>query len=72
MFAERLSLTEEETIIPSHPELMVAFGAAMSLEQMFAEQEAVYEIPKLTRQLAKEQNEETGHIRFHCQTFLCI
>ena len=61
VFAERLSLTEEETIIPSHPELMVAFGAAMSLEQMFAEQEAVYEIPKLTRQLAKEQNEETGH-----------
>ena len=41
VFAERLGLTEEETVIPEHPELMVAYGAALSLTEMFADQEQI-------------------------------
>lgn len=35
VFAERLELAENEILIPPHPELMVAYGAAVSLNQMF-------------------------------------
>nr|WP_243426812.1 acyl-CoA dehydratase activase [Mediterraneibacter glycyrrhizinilyticus] len=37
VFAERLELTEDEILIPPHPELMVAIGAAVSLDAMFGE-----------------------------------
>ena len=36
VFAERLGLTPEETLRPSHPEIMIAYGAALSLDGMFA------------------------------------
>ena len=38
VFAERLGLKEDEILIPPHPELMVAMGAAVSLDAMFSEQ----------------------------------
>ena len=38
VFAERLGLREDEILIPPHPELMVAMGAAVSLDAMFSEQ----------------------------------
>ena len=37
VFAERLELAEDEILIPPHPELMVAIGAAVSLDAMFGE-----------------------------------
>lgn len=37
VFAQRLNLSEEDIVIPEHPELMVAYGAALSLNTMFAE-----------------------------------
>ena len=37
VFAERLGLKEDEILIPPHPELMVAMGAAVSLDAMFSE-----------------------------------
>lgn len=39
VFAERLNLSEEETLRPEHPEIMIAYGAALSLVSLF-EQEA--------------------------------
>ena len=36
VFAQRLNLLPEETLCPEHPEIMIAFGAALSLEKMFA------------------------------------
>lgn len=41
VFAERLGLSEDEMILPEHAELMVAFGAALSLRDMFAGSEAM-------------------------------
>ena len=61
VFAERLGLTEEETVIPEHPELMVAYGAALSLTEMFADQEQIYEIPNLMKHVIKVQQELSDH-----------
>lgn len=35
VFAKRLKLKDEDIIIPPHPELMVAYGAAVSVDTMF-------------------------------------
>lgn len=35
VFAQRLELAEDEILIPPHPELMVACGAAVSIDTMF-------------------------------------
>ena len=38
VFAERLELTPEDVIVPEHPETIVAYGAALSLETLFADE----------------------------------
>ena len=40
VFAERLELGRGDIIIPEHPETIVAVGAALSLEGLFAQEEA--------------------------------
>ena len=37
VFAERLDLKEDEILCPKHSELMIAYGAALSLDKMFAD-----------------------------------
>ncbi len=37
VFAKRLSLKEDEIIIPDHPETIVALGTAMAIDQLFPE-----------------------------------
>ena len=37
VFAQRLNLTEEEILVPEHPETIVAYGAALSLDSLFAQ-----------------------------------
>ena len=37
VFAERLNLKEDEILCPKHSELMIAYGAALSLDKMFAD-----------------------------------
>lgn len=72
VFAERLGLTEEETVIPEHPELMVAYGAALSLTEMFADQEQIYEIPNLMKHVIKVQQELSDHpIQEATSPFFC-
>ena len=39
VFIERLGITDEQAISPSHPETIVAYGAALSLDQLFADVE---------------------------------
>ncbi len=36
VFAQRLDLAPEDVLIPEHPELMMAYGAALSLETLYA------------------------------------
>ncbi len=40
VFAERLALEPEESILPESPETLVAYGAALSIDSMFLEQES--------------------------------
>ena len=37
VFAQRLNLSEEEILVPEHPETIVAYGAALSLDSLFAQ-----------------------------------
>ena len=51
VFAQRLGLSEEEVLIPPHPELMVACGAAVCVDTMFRDRSAVAEPARLLEQL---------------------
>ena len=63
VFAERLELKTEEVLIPEHPEIMVAYGAALSLTELFGEGEAV-DTDRLQRELKEAeihvQSQNTG------------
>ncbi|MCC8100801.1 MAG: acyl-CoA dehydratase activase [Clostridiales bacterium] len=51
VFAERLGLSPEETLIPERPEIMIAYGAALSLESMFAARTSEYTPGQLRERL---------------------
>ena len=69
VFEERLGLKEEETLIPEHPELMVAYGAALSLEELFTDEGEAREIPKLMKQLLLEEQSEQGEVSDSAKPF---
>ena len=52
VFKERLGLEDEDIVIPEKPELMVAYGAAISLSDMFARDDRTFKIPELMNMLA--------------------
>lgn len=58
VFQERLKLSDEETLIPERPEMMIAYGAALSLLNGMGEQakESTYE--ELLTQLIEVQAEK--------------
>ena len=51
VFAERLDLGREDIIIPEHPETIVAVGAALSLEELFADRAAALDPAKAVQTL---------------------
>ena len=53
VFRERLELSEEEIVIPDNPELIVAFGAALSCRTMFEEKECSYSHDRSLQDLAE-------------------
>lgn len=56
VFASRLKLKEEDIIIPPHPELMVAYGAAVSIDTMFEGQCACFLPEKLKETLLADHS----------------
>lgn len=54
VFAERLDLSSEEILIPERPELMIAYGAALSLQGMFCDTKGEY-TPKELKQIIDEK-----------------
>ena len=63
VFLKRLQLEEVDILIPEHPELMIATGAALSLEEMFAgsKKVAVADILEVDRnQQQKEEAKKNG------------
>lgn len=47
VFAERLGLGEEDIIRPDRPELVIAYGAALSLKDMFAEDKRTFDMGEM-------------------------
>ena len=57
VFAERLELPEEEILVPEHPEIMVAYGAALSLEELFGENRTEADVDALLSVLESVRRE---------------
>ena len=55
VFAERLDLSEEDMILPEHPEIMIAYGTALSIPQMFEEEAKTLSIRQMCQRMEKEQ-----------------
>ncbi len=47
VFSERLSLSPEEAVVPDHPEILIAYGAALSLVTMFREEQTPVDIAEV-------------------------
>lgn len=58
VFAKRLGLSKDEVILPEHSEIMMAYGAALSLETMFAKEVQTFRAGELAALL-----EEKGSVR---------
>lgn len=54
VFAKRLGLSREEIILPEHSEIMMAYGAALSLTGMFEAEEKDYRAGELAELLKTE------------------
>lgn len=51
VFCERLHLEKEDVILPEHPEIMVAYGAALSLSEMYEKDDTRIDIDALMEKL---------------------
>ena len=69
VFIERLNLSPEEAIIPDHPEIMIAYGAALSLDTMFAEDERKVSLPRILKLLQENRIVEAGQAMSHAEPF---
>ena len=57
VFQERLGLSPGETLIPEHPEIMAALGAALSLPELFPEEERVMSAEALSEELERRKGQ---------------
>ncbi len=57
VFAERLHLKNEDIIIPEHPETIVAYGTAIAIDQLFADEGEEVSIEEILSRL--EMQDET-------------
>lgn len=69
VFIERLNLAPEEAIIPEHPEIMIAYGAALSLDTMFAEDGREVSLPRILKLLQENRIAEAGQAMNHTEPF---
>ena len=53
VFAQRLGLSRKDVLIPEHPELMMARGAALSLDSMFSGASAEIRVTRLLEQISQ-------------------
>ncbi len=58
VFAQRLELRPEDILIPEHPEIMIACGAALSLNRMFAGESEAAALDGMIRVLREKSNAE--------------
>ena len=58
VFTERLGLQQDEVLIPEHPEIMIAYGAALSLTEMYCDEEKLRSVADLRKKLANTANQQ--------------
>lgn len=58
VFTERLGLQQDEVLIPEHPEIMIAYGAALSLTEMYCDEEKLRSVADLRKKLADTANQQ--------------
>ena len=58
VFAERLNLSEEDMILPEHPEIMIAYGTALSIPQMFEQEAKTLSIRQMCQRIEKEMEKK--------------
>ena len=58
VFQERLLLSKEETLVPERPEMMIAYGAALSLFSKKGEEAKVFSYEELLEQLSEIRSEK--------------
>ncbi len=58
VFAERLNLSEEDMILPQHPEIMIAYGTALSIPQMFEQEAKTLSIRQMCQRIEKEMGKK--------------
>ena len=61
VFKERLNLTNDQVIVPDHPETMVARGAALALSGMFADTPATVKPTAAAQQLVGFASTDDNH-----------
>ncbi len=59
VFAERLELKKEDILIPENPEIMVAYGAALSISEIHSQSD-LYEINQLISMMKAAADEDIG------------
>lgn len=53
VFQERLQLKKEDVLLPEHPEYMIAYGAALSLQKLYQQQVKTNTVQELLQKLEK-------------------
>ena len=56
VFAERLELGEDEILIPEQPEIMIAYGAALSLDSLYKSETNTYTTGELLDEISKVES----------------
>ena len=69
VFSQRLNIANDQTIIPAHPELMVAIGTAMSVGIMFGHQKSHYLADRAQDRLLNHRQYRKGEARQTAQLY---
>lgn len=69
VFAKRLELSEEDIILPQKPEIMVAYGAALSLDGMFREEAVEQNLEEVLKKLEQWKQSPTADSEKQGQPF---
>ncbi|MDR0639586.1 MAG: acyl-CoA dehydratase activase [Spirochaetaceae bacterium] len=60
VFKERLELCDEDVIRPANPEILIAHGAALAIDELFAERKRPFDLRKAAEALAHYRAAGTG------------
>ena len=69
VFKERLNLKDAEAILPDHPETIVAYGAALSIQTIFSNKTTEIVLPSIINRLLEAEASDTSKDEESSQRF---